>query len=43
MKVRAFVNGDVVHVTANPVRKAEFIVTCGAREANRQTCGKHQS
>ena len=43
MKVRAFVNGDVVHVTASPVRKAEFIVTCGAIEANHQTCCKHQS
>ena len=34
MKVRAFVNGDVVHVTANPVRKAEFKVRCGDREVN---------
>ena len=29
MKVRALVNGDVVHVTANPVKKAEFNVRCG--------------
>ena len=37
MKVRAFVNGDVVHVTANPVRKAKFKVKCDAGAAEPST------